>query len=154
MKPITNSFSNNNKFSITHYLTLFCLFFTLFCPDKAQNIISAIGILSFGILHGANDIKILVKKNSTSKPLLKLLYLISYIVVVFLGVSIFFFFPALGLMTFIVVSCYHFGEQHWQSKLIRIREKRLFFFTYGTLIFSILFIFHYPAINKIIFQIS
>ena len=154
MKPITTSLSNNNKFSITHYLTLFCVFFTLFCPDKAQNIISAIGILSFGILHGANDIKILVKKNSTSKPLLKLLYLISYIVVVFLGVSIFFFFPALGLMTFIAVSCYHFGEQHWQSKLIRIREKRLFFFTYGTLIFSILFIFHYPAINKIIFQIS
>ena len=130
------------------------MFFTLFCPDKAQNIISAIGILSFGILHGANDIKILVKKNSTSKPLLKFLYLISYIVVVFLGVSIFFFFPALGLLTFIVVSCYHFGEQHWQSKLIRIREKRIFFFTYGTLIFSILFIFHYPAINKIIFQIS
>tara|TARA_A100001011_G_C14285451_1_gene833451 strand:- start:1156 stop:1983 length:828 start_codon:yes stop_codon:yes gene_type:complete len=130
------------------------VFFTLFCPDKAQNIISAIGILSFGILHGANDIKILVKKNSTSKPLLKLLYLMSYIFVVFLGVSIFFFFPALGLITFIAVSCYHFGEQHWQSKLIRIREKRLFFFTYGTLIFSILFIFHYPAINKIIFQIS
>ena len=78
----------------------------------------------------------------------------SYIFVVFLGVSIFFFFPALGLITFIAVSCYHFGEQHWQSKLIRIREKRLFFFTYGTLIFSILFIFHYPAINKIIFQIS
>ena len=154
MKPITTSYSNNNKFSITHYLTLFCVFFTLFCPDKAQNIISAIGILSFGILHGANDIKILVKKNSTSKPLLKFLYLISYIVVVFLGVSIFFFYPALGLMTFIAVSCYHFGEQHWQSKLIRIREKRLFFFTYGTLIFSILFIFHYPAINKIIFQIS
>ena len=67
MKPITTSFSNNNKFSITHYLTLFCVFFTLFCPDKAQNIISVIGILSFGILHGANDIKILVKKNSTSK---------------------------------------------------------------------------------------
>ena len=78
----------------------------------------------------------------------------SYIFVVFLGVSIFFFFPALGLITFIAVSCYHFGEQHWQSKLIRIREKRLFFFTYGTLIFSILFIFHYPAVNKIIFQIS
>ena len=130
------------------------MFFTLFCPDKAQNIISAIGILSFGILHGANDIKILVKKNSTSKPLIKLLYLMSYIFVVFLGVSIFFFFPALGLITFIAVSCYHFGEQHWQSKLIRIREKRLFFFTYGTLIFSILFIFHYPAVNKIIFQIS
>ena len=154
MKPVTTSYSINNKLSITHYLTVFCVFFTLFCPDKAQNIISAIGILSFGILHGANDIKILIKKNSTSKPQLKLLYLLSYIFVVFLGVSIFYFFPALGLMTFIAVSCYHFGEQHWQSKLIRIREKRLFFFTYGTLIFSILFIFHYPAINKIIFQIS
>ena len=116
--------------------------------------ISAIGILSFGILHGANDIKILVKKKSTSKPLLKIFYLISYVTVVLLGVSVFYFFPALGLATFISVSCYHFGEQHWQSKLNKIKERRLFFFTYGALIFSILFIFHYKSINEIIFQIS
>ena len=94
MKAITYSKSVINKFSITHYLTVFCVFFTLFCPDKAQNIISAIGILSFGILHGANDIKILVKKNSTSKPLLKFFYLISYVTIVLLGVSIFYFLPA------------------------------------------------------------
>ena len=154
MKPVTNSYSIINKLSITHYLTVFCVFFTLFCPDKAQNIISAIGILSFGILHGANDIKILIKKKSTSKPQLKLLYLLLYVVVVFLGVSIFYFFPALGLVTFIAVSCYHFGEQHWESKLHKIRERKLFYFVYGTLIFSILFIFHYRAINQIIFQIS
>ena len=154
MKPVTTSYSINKKLSITHYLTAFCVFFTLFCPDKAQNIISAIGILSFGILHGANDIKILIKKKSTSKPQLKLLYLLSYVVVVFLGVSIFYFFPALGLITFIAVSCYHFGEQHWESKLNKIRERRLFYFLYGTLIFSNLFIFHYEAINKIIYQIS
>ena len=130
------------------------MFFALFCPDKAQNIISAIGILSFGILHGANDIKILVKKKSSSKPLLKFFYLISYVAVVLLGISVFYFFPALGLATFIAVSCYHFGEQHWQSKLKKIKERRLFFFTYGNLIFSILFIFHYKSINEIIFQIS
>ena len=154
LKPVTTSYSVNKKLSITHYLTVFCVFFTLFCSDKAQNIISAIGILSFGILHGANDLKILIKKNSTSKPQLKLLYLLLYVVVVFSGVSIFYFFPALGLLTFIVVSCYHFGEQHWESKLNKIRERRLFYFIYGTLIFSILFIFHYEAINEIIFQIS
>ena len=111
MKAITYSKSVINKFSITHYITVFCVFFALFCPDKAQNMISAIGILSFGILHGANDIKILVKKKSTSKPLLKFFYLISYVTVVLLGVSVFYFFPALGLATFISVSCYHFGEQ-------------------------------------------
>ena len=154
MKPLTTSQSVINKFSITHYITVFCVFFTLFCPDKAQNIISAIGILSFGILHGANDIKILVKKNSTSKPLLKFFYLMSYVTVVLLGVSIFYFLPALGLATFISVSCYHFGEQHWESKLNKIKERRIFFLTYGALIFSILFIFHYKSINEIIFQIS
>ena len=154
MKPVTTSQSIINKLSITHYITVFCVFFTLFCPDKSQNIISAIGILSFGILHGANDIKILVKKNSTSKPLLKFFYLISYVTVVLLGVSIFYFFPALGLATFISVSCYHFGEQHWESKLNNIKERKIFFLTYGALIFSILFIFHYKSINEIIFQIS
>ena len=154
MKSVTTSHSINNIFSITHLATLFCVFFTLFCTDKAQNIISAVGILSFGILHGANDIKILVKKSSTSSSLSKLLYLISYIAVVLLGISIFYFFPALGLVTFVAVSCYHFGEQHWQSKLNNIKERRLFFFIYGILIFSILFIFHYSAINKIIFEIS
>ena len=130
------------------------MFFTLFCPDNVQNIISAIGILSFGILHGANDIKILVKKKSTSKPLLKIFYLISYVTVVLLGVSVFYFFPALGLATIISVSCYHFGEHHWESKLSNIIERKIFFLTYGALIFSILFIFHYKSINEIIFQIS
>ena len=153
MKPLTTSQPIINKFSITHYITLFCVFSPYFVQIRSKHYFCN-RYTFFGIPHGANDIKILVKKNSTSKPLLKFFYLISYVTVVLLGVSIFYFLPALGLVTFISVSCYHFGEQHWESKLNNIKERKIFFLTYGALIFSILFIFHYKSINEIIFQIS
>ena len=69
LKTITCSFTTLNKLHFSHFFTIFCVIFSCFSSDFLQNLISSIGILTFGILHGANDLKILAKKKSFFKKL-------------------------------------------------------------------------------------
>lgn len=154
MKALTSSFTIPKKVNFSHLITLFCVFFVLFAPEKWQNIISILGILSFGILHGANDLKILSKKVTHKSSFLGIPFWVIYIGVVLLGISIFYFIPGMALLTFVLVSCYHFGEQHWHKKLEMRKGHSLFFSIYGALIFLMLFNFHYNEVADVIFQIS
>ena len=111
-------------------------------------------ILTFGIVHGANDILILLKgKKKTNEIILK--STIKYLFIVILISFIFFNFSELSLLFFILFSAYHFGEQQWtifgsnQSKSIS-----LFYFFFGLLIFSTLFIFNQNDVSNIIFEIT
>ena len=77
-----------------------------------------------------------------------------YIGIVFLGLFIFYFIPAIALLIFVIISCYHFGEQHLERKSKLKKLKYLFFTSYGVIIFSLLFIFNVESVNKVIFQIA
>lgn len=154
MITLTSSFTMPKKFNFSHFITLFCVFLVLFIPEKWQNIISILGILSFGILHGANDLKILSKNGTQKSTFLDLPFWVIYIGVVFLGISIFYFIPGIALLTFVLVSCYHFGEQHWHKKIDNQKGSSLFYSTYGALIFLLLFNFHHTEVTEVIFQIS
>ncbi len=154
MKALTSSFTTTKKFIFYLFITLICIVFTLFCSENLQNIAASLGILSFGILHGANDIKILSSKRMKINSLFGVSLLLIYLVVVFLGILLFYFIPGIALISFIAVSCYHFGEQHWEDKLNDIKRPLLFYITYGSLIFLMLFSFHYSQVEEIIFQIS
>ena len=154
LKTITSSFTTLNKLHFSHFFTLFCVIFSFFSSDLLQNLISAIGILTFGILHGANDLKILAKKNLSSRSFIGLPLWLVYIGIVCLGLFIFYFIPAIALLMFVLVSCYHFGEQHWAKHLKLKKLKYLFFTSYGVIIFSLLFIFNVESVNKVIFQIA
>ena len=154
LKTITSSFTTLNNLHFSHFFTLFCIIFSFFSSDFLQNLISAIGILTFGILHGANDLKILAKKNIYSNSFLALPLWLVYIGIVFLGLFVFYFIPAIALLIFVLVSCYHFGEQHLVKKTKLKKLKYLFFTSYGVIIFSLLFIFNIESVNKVIFQIA
>ena len=154
MKALTSSFTTTKKFIFSFFITLISIVFTLFCSENLQNIAASLGILSFGILHGANDIKILSSKKMKINSLFGVSFLLIYLVVVLLGILIFYFIPAIALLSFVAVSCYHFGEQHWENKLKNIQRPLLFYITYGSLIFLMLFSFHYSQVHEIIFQIS
>ena len=154
LKTITCSFTTLNNLNFSHFITIFCVIFSCFSSDFIQNLISAIGILTFGILHGANDLKILAKKKLSSKNLIGLPLWVVYIGIVCLGLFIFYFIPATALLIFVSVSCYHFGEQHWERRIKSKKLKYLFFTTYGVLIFSLLFVFNIENVNKVIFQIA
>ena len=111
-------------------------------------------ILTFGIIHGANDILILLKgKKKTNEIVLK--STIKYLSVVILISFIFFNFSEVSLLFFVLFSAYHFGEQQWtifgsnQSKSIS-----LFYFFFGLLIFSMLFLFNKSDVSNIVFEIT
>jgi Brp/Blh family beta-carotene 15,15'-monooxygenase len=135
-------------------LSFLALWLTSYLSISNQNIIGLCLILSFGILHGANDLIILKKINSKSTSFVKLIGL--YIFFVFLTILLFYFLPATILLTFIIVSSYHFGEQNWNLKFINIKSILVFIFilNYGFLMLLGLFYFHRMEVKKIIFEIS
>jgi beta-carotene 15,15'-dioxygenase len=121
-----------------------------------QVFVGFIFILSFGILHGANDIfiakKLLTEKKSTSFSKL-LLY---YISVVVFGGLLFYLLPIFALLLFILFSGYHFGEQQlYYIKIDKMQPLTIIFQTlYGLLVLFMLFYFHAPEVQLIIFDIA
>lgn len=132
------------------------LWINSFFSENIQIIIGFILIFSFGILHGANDLLLIDKTQSTSKVACNYKVLTYYVAVVTIGALLFYLAPAMALLSFILVSGYHFGEQHWQrdvyedSKVLNL----LFHTLYGLLILSLLFIFHVREVQRIINDIT
>ena len=132
------------------------LWINSFIEEETQIIIGFLLIFSFGILHGANDLQLIDKTISKLSGNSFYKILLYYVTVVVFGAFLFFFIPALALLLFIVVSGYHFGEQHWQSELMGESKKinLLFHLFYGLLILSLLFVFHIQEVQRIISDIS
>jgi len=132
------------------------LWITSFFENKFQIILGFLLILSFGILHGANDLVVFKKINVSKRPISFLKLISSYIIVVLFSALLFVVIPWLALLLFILVSSYHFGEQHWQEldafewKWI----KPVFQFNYGLFILLLLFVFHSLEVKQIIFSIT
>ena len=120
---------------------------------NTQLIFGFILILSFGIIHGANDLLLINYINKNNKPLSSLKLLFYYLIIVSLGGGLFWIIPWFGLLLFILVSGYHFGEQQWQNLETGVVFK-LFEFTYGLFILLLLFIFHVEEVQNVIFNIA
>ena len=120
---------------------------------NTQLIFGFILILSFGIIHGANDLLLINYINKNNKPLSYLKLLFYYLIIVGLGGVLFWIIPWFGLLLFILVSGYHFGEQQWQNLETGVVFK-LFEFTYGLFILFLLFIFHIEEVQNVIFNIA
>ena len=82
---------------------------TLWLKFTFQNWVGLLLILSLGLLHGCNDLRIIkfYRPNNHSK-----LYFL-YVLIAILAVTFFFYIPLAVLVIFGILSCYHFGEQHW-----------------------------------------
>ena len=122
--------------------------------EYIQNIIGIIAILSVGIVHGANDLKIISTFTNNNKSLNRIKYFSFYLLTVLLGGLFFFFLPSFALLFFILVSCFHFGEQHWESKIKANKYNYLLYFIYGGVIFLLIFIIKYDDVSKVISQIT
>lgn len=140
---------------ISILLSFLALWLTSFLKNETQIVVGFVLILSFGILHGANDLLIIKKiRNENSKSYW--LTLSIYVGVILIAVILFSFISWLGLLFFIIVSSYHFGEQHWEKKLIaKGRIFHLLFQTnYGLLILLLLLHFHNEEVLKIVYGIT
>ena len=138
-------------FKIEIITTGILLLIGLLLPIKYQNLLGGLLILSLGILHGANDIQIITKKNIHNNKGITTLY---YLGIVLIGGLAFFFFPTLALLCFVLFSAYHFGEQHWEFRLKKSYLSLLFYFVYGACIFSVLFFFHRAEVQQVVEAIT
>ena len=132
--------------------TFFGLWLSVYLPLEFELFLSYVLIISFGILHGANDVEVLTsyfhkREISMSKVSLTLLYILLIATIY----AIFYVFPAIALLLFVVFSGYHFGEQHWSGTLKRqLKGKSLFYTLYGALILFMLFYSHIPQVGGLL----
>lgn len=130
------------------------LWLTSYLSDKNQLIFGFILIFTFGILHGANDL-VLINQIENKKKKAFIQIITSYIIIVLLSVVLFTSLPTLALLLFIIVSGYHFGEQHWQSFIPeRNLIIKLFELIYGLFILNLLLFFNSKEVSKIISEIT
>ena len=115
-------------------------------------------IFSAGLIHGANDIRLLQKKYKNTQFRFFILLILSYIGVVLLGAILFFHLPNFGLFFFILFSGFHFGQQHWDSFLKQKSSspllKKLGYTFYGLLVFGLLFSSQVLEVDGLIEQLS
>jgi Brp/Blh family beta-carotene 15,15'-monooxygenase len=136
--------------------TFFSLWLSVVFESSIEDFLAFTLILTFGILHGSNDIKLLERSNKHTKTKKELLKASFYYAVFIVGSALLFYFlPTLSLLLFIVFSGYHFGEQHWISK---IRQRSIFNYTfiviYGIFILFLIFSAHSVEVSQVIEKIS
>ena len=123
-------------------------------PAIYQDIFGFLLILSIGVIHGANDL--LIIKKYTRKDSLKsqISYFLYYLGLVLLGFLFFYVFPSIALLSFVLVSIYHFGEQHWESNSITnemYKGKKIFLIIlHGSTFFLIIFINNIDVVNDVL----
>jgi Brp/Blh family beta-carotene 15,15'-monooxygenase len=139
----------------THFAivaSFFCLWLHSFFTEKTEIIIAFAFIFTIGILHGANDLILIKNSNNSKNPNSFQKNLIYYIIVVLLGLVLFYFIPILALLLFIIVSAFHFGDQ--QGLYFKFKTSSiilaLYPFLYGILILFLLFFFHAEEVNTIV----
>lgn len=146
-----------SKFSII--ISFFCLWLCSFVSVENQLFIGFAFILSFGILHGSNDIFVLKKILLKSEKFSFLRILLLYVLFILCCIVLFYYFPALVLVLFILFSGYHFGEQ----QLLYLNSKtetttnlfmQSFQTLYGLLILFLLFEFHNKEVILVILDIA
>ncbi len=133
-------------------LSLLSLLINHYLPSESMYLLGFLIILTFGVLHGANDI-VIINKSFKQLKNKKLVFVISfYLTIVLVSATLFVFVPVLALLLFVIISAYHFGEQHWNSILVYSNRyiKVLFELIYGCFIFCLIFYFHLEEVERII----
>lgn len=140
--------------SIKIILTFFFLWITTQFNVEVENSLAYIFILSLGILHGSNDLTLMRSMTKGN------IYDFKKDLGLYLGGMIFTFvifilWPVIGLFMFILISGYHFGEQHLGDKMSSSAIIKMPLFTlYGLLIFFMLFYVHYEEVEAIVSGIT
>lgn len=130
------------------------LIVSYFVSDLYENILGFILILSIGVIHGANDLLIINKYSKKETKRSEALYFFYYLTIVLLGFVFFYVFPSIALLTFVIVSIYHFGEQHWEvnlSKSDSVNLNKVFLFIFhGIIFFIIIFMNNLKIVNEVL----
>lgn len=142
-----------DKFAIV--LTFFSLWLSVYFANPYQEMVALFFIFSFGILHGSNDVSLIAKVSTSSKPFHLALFVGSYVITVLVASLLFYFLPVVALIVFIFFSAFHFGEQHWSASLPTTSTlHRFIFLNYGLALLFLLFLLNTEATQDIIFSLT
>ena len=122
----------------TFFIILSCLF-----SVNYQDMFGFSLILSIGLIHGANDLLIIKRNTSSDTNFSQFKSFIKYFGIVLAGLIFFYFIPSFALISFILVSVYHFGEQHIEAipldKNLKNSRRYISIISHGILLFTIIF---------------
>ena len=136
-------------------IAIFTIFLTLsyLLSANYQDMIGFALVLSVGLIHGANDLLIIKKNSKFTSNYSQFRPFFIYIGVVFLGFTFFYLFPSFALIAFIIVSIYHFGEQHLEAIPITRKLKKNYRFisivSHGIILFTIIFMNNFNTVNNV-----
>jgi Brp/Blh family beta-carotene 15,15'-monooxygenase len=129
------------------FFTFFLFWVSIQFGEVVEDFIAYIMVISVGILHGANDLLILSTKEQKDKKLIKNLSI--YIGIILLCIVIYWFSSFVAIVLFVVLSAYHFGEEHLSHKInVNFVFNAVYFLSYGLFIFALLF---YQSISDVDF---
>lgn len=136
--------------NILIYITFIGLWLVSYTSNNFQFFFSFLLILTFGVLHGANDF-LIIEKIYNSKALN---YKFLYLALIFISLIYFIYSPKVSLIIFVIFSSFHFGEQHYLELNIKNNNlSSLYKLTLGLLIFNIIFYFKIEKVEQIISSI-
>ena len=141
-------------------IVVFVIFISLsyLLPVIYQDILGFILILSIGVIHGANDLLIIKKYTRKSSLKSQISYFLYYLGLVFLGFVFFYLFPSIALLSFVLVSIYHFGEQHWEVNASNdefVNVKRIYpIILHGLIFFVIVFMNNINIVNDVLLSFN
>ena len=147
-------FQANKNYQIGILITILFIILVPLISGSFVDFFSGFGVLTLGILHGANDLEIISKSFKGKLNNLYFKSILIYISVVLLGAVLFFTLPALSLIFFVLFSSYHFGEQHWEDRLSFSIFHFAFYTLYGAFIFFLMFTLQYDSVVAVIEKIS
>ena len=136
-------------------IAVFAIFLTLSSLLSAnyQDMIGFALVLSVGLIHGANDLLIIKKNSKFTSNYSQFRTFFAYIGVVFVGLIFFYLIPSFALITFILVSIYHFGEQHLEAipitRSLKNNYRYISIVSHGIILFTIIFMNNINTVNNV-----
>ena len=120
-------------------ITTFLVIFSYFMPlIDIKNVIAILMIVTIGVLHGACDITLINQKTNNINNSKKIIFIIFYLLIAFFAFLVVYNLPIIGFIGFLLISSYHFGEQHLHETILDSKFRFFHFITYGLLIFMLM----------------
>jgi|TARA_B110001454_G_C12702518_1_gene427198 Brp/Blh family beta-carotene 15,15'-monooxygenase len=148
-----NTIKKYNYQNLMIFVTFFLLWVSVQFGEVVEDYLAYILVISIGIIHGANDLLILSTKEQNNKRLKK--NLIIYIGIIFLCILTYLYSSFVAILLFVLLSAYHFGEEHFEQKInVNPIFNLVYFSVYGLLIFSLLFYQSLMDVDAIMIELT
>ncbi len=128
-----------------YFITLVLAIAGFSISEALEGALALFLILTVGLLHGSNDLMIIQRLASYEQidGITRRKTLLGYVGLILAVLLLFFAKRQFALLFFVLISSFHFGQQHWHRYAKGANGLSLAFYTcYGLLIFGLLFWTH------------